>query len=581
VKRGILIVLASVGGVVLFLLLFLLGLSWALLSPTPLADRLVLEVDLDRGLVETVPDDPIFMALERHRVRTRDVVEALHRAAGDDRVVGVLVRGGGGLPGWGTAEELREAVLHYRESGKPAWYFAETFGEFGPGHGSFFLASAFDRVLLQPSGEVGLTGLSLEAPFLAEALDKLDVEPRFGQRWEYKGAAEMFTESGFTPPAREAMTAMLQSMEASMVEGIAAGRGLDPGSVQALLERGPFMAREALAAGLVDELLYADEVRDRLDEENGGNLESVGVPSYLERSGGAWRRGTRVALVYGVGPVHRGRGGYDPLTGSLSMSSHEVAAAIRSAVDDDRVRAILFRVDSPGGSWVASDQIRRALERAREEGKPVVVSMGDMAASGGYLVAVDADRILAHPSTLTGSIGVVGGRLVTREFWERLGVTWDRVEGSAGGDYYTAVDDFSPEAWERFQDVLDRIYEDFVDRVAQGRGMSPEEVHEVARGRVWTGRDALDLGLVDELGGFTAALLAVRELIEVEPDAPLQLAVYPAERTLFQILMDERRGISVGESLAAVRTSIRMLVFGGGQGLGGPVRAPTLELLGR
>lgn len=579
-KRGIVVVLASVGGVFLFLVLFFLALSWALFTPTPLADRLVLEVDLDRGLVETVPDDPIYLALERHRVRTRDVVEALHRAAEDDRVVGILFRGGGALGGWGTAAELREAVLHFRESGKPAWFFADTFGEFGPGHGAYYLASAFERVLLQPSGEVGLTGLAVEAPFVRETLEKLEVEPRFGQRWEYKTAAEMFTQRGFTEPAREAMESLLDNLEASLVEGVAAGRGIETDEVWELLANGPYMAREALEQGLVDELVYVDEVRRRLDEENDGRVEPVGVPRYLEGSGGAWRRGARVALVYGVGPVHRGHGGYDPLTGGLSMSAHQVAAAIRDATEDERVRAILFRVDSPGGSWVASDQIRRALERAREEGKPVVVSMGDVAASGGYLVAVDADRIIAHPSTITGSIGVVGGRFVTRDFWESLGVTWERVEGSAGADYYTGVDDFSPEAWVRFQAFLDRIYEDFVDRVATGRGMAPERVHEVARGRVWTGREAVELGLIDGLGGFTVALDQVRELIDLEPGAPIQLALYPAERTLFQILMDERRGLSVGESLAAFRSSVRAL-FTGGPRVGGAVRAPSLEILGR
>lgn len=579
-KRAIVIALASVGGVLLFLLLFFLGLGWALFSPTPLPDRMVLEVDLNQGLVETVPDDPFYLALERRRLRTREVVESLERARGDDRVVGVLFRGGGGLPGWGTAEELREAVEAYRGSGKPAWFFAETFGEFTPGHGSFYLATAFDRVYLQPSGEVGLTGLSVEAPFLREALEKLDVEPRFDQRREYKSAGEIFTERGFTGPAREALRSMLESMEASLVSGIARGRGHDEAAVRALLARGPFLATEALNEGLVDELLYLDQVRERLEAENGGEVAGVGAASYLSRSGRAWDRGARVALVYGVGPVFRGRGGYDPLTGGMSMGADQVAGAIREAADDDRVRAILFRVNSPGGSWVASDQVRRALERAREKGKPVVVSMGDVAASGGYLVAVDADRILAHPSTLTGSIGVIAGRFVTRDFWERFGVTWDRVEVGEGADYYTAVDDFSPEAWNRFQLFLDRIYDDFMDRVAVGREMSPERVEQLARGRVWTGREALERGLVDELGGFVRALEVVRELAELEPDAPLQVVVYPAEKTLFQLLLEEGRGVSLGEGVGAVRTFLRSILAGGG-GPSGPVRMPPLEVLGR
>jgi protease IV len=297
VKRVVLIVLASVGGVVLFLMLFLLAMSWALLSPTPLPDRVVLEVDLNQGLVETVPDDPFQLALERRRLRTREVVEALHRAADDRRVVGVLFRGGGGLPGWGTAEELREAVLHFRASGKPAHFFAETFGEFTPGHSSYYLATAFEQVFLQPSGEVGLTGLSLEAPFVRGSLEKLEIEPRMDQRWEYKGAAEVFTEERFTDASREALSVMLGSIEASLVAGIAEGRGMEESRVTGLLGDGPFPASEALAAGLVDELLYLDEVLDRLEELDEREVGSVGVSRYLARAGGAWRRGPRVALI--------------------------------------------------------------------------------------------------------------------------------------------------------------------------------------------------------------------------------------------------------------------------------------------
>jgi protease IV len=606
VKRVLVLILASIGGVVLFLFVFFLALSWALLSPTPLPDRMVMEVDLNQGLVETVPDDPIYLALERHRIRTREVVEALHRAANDDRVVEVLFRGSAGLPGMGTAEELREAILHFRESGKPARYFAETFGEFGPGHAGYYLATAFDQVLLQPSGEVGITGLGVEGPFLAEALEKLDVEPIFDQRWEYKSAGEIFTERGFSEPAREALRTSLEAIHASLVAGVAQGRGLEEARVRELLGQGPFPALEAREAGLVDDLIYLDDIRDRLEEEHGDDVGRVGVRSYLTRSGGAWGRGARVALVYGVGPVLRGQGGYDPLTGSLTMSSDRVAAAIRDATDDERVRAIVFRVDSPGGSWVASDQIRRALERARERGKPVVVSMGDVAASGGYLVAVDADRILAHPSTLTGSIGVIAGRFATRDFWERFGITWDRVEVGEGADYYSGLDGFTPEGWQRFQLFLDRIYDDFVDRVAQGRGLDHDRVHEVARGRVWTGQQALELELIDGLGGYTAALAAARELADLEPDAPVQVAVYPAERTLFQVLMEEGRGVSVrgdapsglaavaqaGEALRALAWTLRTVGVPGAPGglrLGpgrpgwsyGPVQAPPLEFLVR
>ena len=589
-KRALIVFLAAIGGVVVLTMLVFMGLTWFFFAPAPLPDRVVLEVDLQDGLVETLPEDPLLLALERRRMRTRDVVEALDAAADDPRVVGVMVRGGMGLPGWGTAEDLREAVARFRSTGKPAHYFVETFGELGPGQLSYHLATAFDRVMLQPSGEVGLAPLLMEAFFLADAFEELEIEPRFDARWEYKDAHEMFTRRAFSPDAREARVALLESLEASLVDGMSGGRGLPADSARILMEGGPYPAREAEAAGLVDALGYLDEARDDLSEVAEGGSERVGVMDYLERSGRGWNQGPRVALIYGVGTIHRGRSGYDPFTGGTSLGGTTVAAAIREAVDDPAVRAILFRVDSPGGSWVASDQVRREIQRARDRDIPVVVSMGDLAASGGYVVAMDADRVVAQPSTFTGSIGVVGGRFVTEDFFRSLGIDWDRVEATAGGDFYSMVDDFSPEHWERFQLFLDRIYDDFVDGVAQARGMSWNEAEVLARGRVWSGRDARERDLVDELGGFVTALAVIRELLEEDADAPLQVATYPAERTLLQLLLEEGRsadgpgvlgGSWVQGFVAPLRTVVELAARVGLVEPHGPVRMEAWTVPGR
>jgi protease IV len=258
-------------------------------------------------------------------------------------------------------------------------------------------------------------------------------------------------------------------------------------------------------------------------------------------------------------------------------------------VEDDRVRAILFRVDSPGGSYVASDVVRRELARAQEEGKPVVVSMGNVAASGGYLVSLEADRIVAHPTTLTGSIGVLAGKFVTRDLWERLGIQWERIEAGGESTFFSPIDDFSEEEWERFQDYLDRVYDEFVGLVAEGRGMEIEAVDAVARGRVWTGVDALDRGLVDELGGFSVAVAAVREALELEPDQPIDLATFPAERTLFQLLMEDgwRTGVAAwvgggaveGEFMRVLRPVWSLAAETGLLGdRPGPVRMPPVEI---
>ena len=563
-KRAITLFLAGVGAFVVLGMTLVLFTTWVLFSPGSLPDRIVVEFDLADGLVEAFPADPLLLAFERRRLRTRDVVEALDRAASDPRVAGLLVRGGGPLAGWGMADEVRDAVLRFRASGKPALYQTDTFGELTPGQLGYHLATAFDEIYLQPSGEVGLAPLLMEGFFLGDAFEKLGVDPRFDRRWEYKDAQELFTETGFTEPARQAREAVLRSLEGELTGGIAAGRSLAPDSARSLLAGGPYPAREALAAGLVDGLAYADEVLDRMEELVEGTPTLMGVAAYLDRAGGAWASGPRVAVIHAGGAIARGRGGLDFLSGGSSVGAATLARSIRMAVADPSVRAILFRVDSPGGSWAASDQIRHEIRRARDGGIPVVVSMADFAASGGYAIAMDADRIVAHPSTLTGSIGVLGGKLITEEFWSSLGVEWDRVQVTDGGDYYSGIVDYSPEQWDRFQLFLDRIYEDFTAGVAEGRGMSPLAVEAVARGRLWSGRDAVSLGLVDRLGGYQVALEEVRELLGEEVGAPLTVVTFPAERSLLELILEEVRGgggggsgVRAGDAISGLLSPIR------------------------
>ncbi|TVP50334.1 MAG: signal peptide peptidase SppA [Gemmatimonadales bacterium] len=566
--RFLLLALATIGGVVLLGFFFLVVVSLALFSPGErLPGSFVLELDLTRGVVETVSDDPFALAFARGRPTVRDIVGTLERAAGDDRVEGLRVIGGSGVGGWATTQEIHGAVTRFRASGKPTLLFAETFGELAPAQGAYFLATAFDEIVLQPSGEVGLAGLALEAPFFRGVFERWDIVPQFESRGEYKDAAEIFENTGFSPPVREALEAVLVSIRDELVGGISGGRGISADSAGALLAAGPFSARQALDAGLVDRLGYRDEARAALDARvrNGerpdgaapgdaadraasdlapaDSVAAVSFGRYADAAGTGWNRGTRIALVHGSGAIQRGDSpGFDPLGGGTGMGANAVARALRQAASDPDTRAILFRVDSPGGSYVASDIIRREVIRARERGIPVVVSMGNAAASGGYLISADADRIIAHPTTLTGSIGVVAGKFVVDDFLRSLGVSVDKVDLGDDHGFYSAMGDLSPAdaAWLSRQ--VDRIYEDFVDIVAEGRGMDRAAVDAVARGRVWSGRDALAAGLVDDLGGFDVALAHARELAGLEPDADLELRRFPAERTLFEVLMSEFRG---------------------------------------
>lgn len=489
----------------------------------------VLELDLSEPAHDG-PATPERRLARRGAPELRDIVETLERAGRDERVAGLLARVDAPADGLADAQELRDAVTAFRASGKFAVAYADSFGEFAGGDLAYYVATAFDEVAVQPSGGVGITGVSREYRFFRDALDKLGVKARFGRRHEYKNATEVFTERGFTPAHREATLRLVESQFEQLLAGISAGRGLGGDAARALVDEGPLSGEEARDGGLIDRLAYRDEVIDGVRERTGGNATLLYLARYRRRAVRTRRRATTVAVIHGSGAVTRGRSRLSPLTGR-SMGADTVASALRAAVADRRVRAILFRIDSPGGSYVGSDTIWREVVRAREAGKPVVASLGNVAASGGYFVAMAADRIVAHPGTLTGSIGVLAGKPIVAGLLDRLGIGADRVTAGAHAGIMAASRDFEPGEWDRLQDWLDRVYDDFTGKVASGRGLSGAHVAEVARGRVWTGADAAERGLVDELGGYRAALDAIRSAVGLGAGDPVRLVPYPRPRS--------------------------------------------------
>ena len=511
--------------------------------------RAILELDLERAVPETPPDNP-FAAFGGEKVLTlRDVVDALEKAGDDRHVVGLVARLGAAPLGVAEIQEIRDAVKAFRAKKKFAVAYSETFGEFGPGNGAYYLATAFDEIWLQPSGDVGLNGLVGESPFLRGTLDKLGVKPEFAQRHEFKNAMNLYTETKFTDAHREATRKLLESIFGQLVKGIAEGRKMTEADVRAAIDRGPYLGPEALEARLVDGLAYRDEVHAKLKEKGGSGAKFFGLQPYLKKEGRPHADGKRtIALVYGVGGVVRGKSSGNPLTGGQTMGSETVAKAIRTAVEDDSVAAILFRVSSPGGSYVASDTIWREVVLARKAGKPVVVSMGEVAASGGYFVAMPADKIVAQPGTITASIGVLAGKMVTPAMWEKVGLTFDQVEVGANANMWNASRSFSAAEWARFNAWLDRIYDDFTTKVAEGRKLPKEKVLEIAKGRVWTGEDAKGLGLVDELGGFPAALKLAKEAAKIPAGEKVKVTVFPREKNPFEQLSERLSGEEEGES---------------------------------
>jgi protease-4 len=509
----------------------------------PIPAVTVLELDLERDIGETASAGALLSPTSSLTVR--DVVFSLEQAAKDPKVRGLYVRIGGSGHGLATSQEIRDAVAAFRASGKPTLAFSESFGELSPGTGGWYVATAFDDVWLQPAGVVSLLPLSGETPFARDTFAKVGVEPAFAARKEFKNAPNTFTEQGFTDAHREATTRLLTSAQETLVAQIASSRPAlgDAAQVAALLSGGPYDAAAALEKKLVDKLGYRDEAVARIKERAGPNAKLLWLSRYHQRAGTAYDddhgQGPVVAVVTAVGQIHRGRSNDDPLTGQSSVGSDTTAAALRQALEDPDVRAIVLRIDSPGGSVTASETIAHEVERAMKAGKPVVASMANVAGSGGYYIAMNAAAIVAQPGTITGSIGVYAGKMVTTRLWEQLGVNFETISvGDADTSFYSTDAPYSPEARARLDALVDGIYTSFVGKVAAGRKKSFEEIEPVARGRIWTGTDAKEHGLVDELGGWPVTLKVVRQKLSLPDDAPLRVRDFPPALPPLQALLE-------------------------------------------
>ncbi len=518
----------------------LLIAAWSLGSGISFHHGNVLAVRLDRPVVETAPRDRLSRLLGEETLVLRDLVAAIDAAREDDRIDGLYLEVDDTSLGWAQGEELRAAITRFRKSGKWTVAWAETFGEMGGGTGAYWLASACREVYLAPPGDVGLTGLRVETPFIRGLLDKLGIVPQFGQRKEYKNAVNTYTETDYTRPHREALEALLDVLYGELVDGIAAGRELTPERVRELIDGGPWTGDEAKEHGLVDDLLYRDQLMDLLEKKAGRDDPLEPVDRYLDRREPFSSGRKKLAVVYAVGAIQRGESGADPLYGR-TMGSDTIVRALRKAREDDSVDAVVLRVDSPGGSYVASDLIRREVVRTAKE-KPLLVSMGNYAASGGYFISMQGPSILADRTTITGSIGVFGGKFVTRDFWEKkLGIRFPGIQRGRHADLMSTQEPWDEEGWAKMNSLLDRIYDDFVTKAAKGRGMTYDELEPLAHGRVWAGKDAHARKLVDEIGGLREAL--DRACVEAggEPGEGYRVEVLPRPKSFLERLLSRDR----------------------------------------
>ena len=562
IGRYLIVGLAVIGGVALAgMTLGGCGLLVTARWTEGIEEKTVLEIDFQKGLEEYVPGKALTKALHGKKPTVRSYIEGLIKARDDKRVVGIIARIGGGLR-IARVQEIRDAIKAFRKKGKFAVAYAETFGEFAGGHSKYYLATAFDEIYLQPSGDIGFNGLMMATPFIKGTLDKLGVEAQMDHRKEYKNFKNFFTHTKFSKAHKEASLKIINSLFDQICQGIAQSRGLTVEKIKDVANNGPLLAQEALAENFVDGLAYRDEIREKLKKRFGEECNFLKFKKYFKKAKSPFRSGKRIALIYGVGGVKRGSSGYDPMTEESMMGSDTVCKAFRQAIKDDEVKAILFRVDSPGGSYVASDTIWRETIRAKEKGKPVIVSMGSLAASGGYFVSMEADKIVAQPGTLTGSIGVLAGKMYSKGLFDKLGISWDEVHTSRNAGLWQPFKSFSRSEWDKLQASLDRIYEDFTAKVAKGRKLPKEKVLEIAKGRVWTGLDAKERGLVDELGGFERALELAKEASKIGKDDKIELKLYPKPDSAFaemmQSMLDEATNAPMEDLYAQLRPLVKV-----------------------
>jgi protease-4 len=541
-RRGVRLVLSLIGlAVVVSMAAVVLTFVAVSRGPSvPSSATLVLRPGGD--LPEVEPDDVVGQVFGRDVSTVRGFVEALRRASRDDRVRAVLLMPSTlNVPYWGKVQEMRDAIVAFRKSGKHVTAFLE----FG-GDREYYLASAADRVFLMPTSSLDLTGVASYEMFFRGTLDKIGAYPDFVHIGDYKTAPNQLTQKGFTPAHREMAQSLNRDMYDQLVAGIADARKKSENEVRDLLDKGPFVAKEALDAGLVDDLAYEDELDDRVPELGDGKatrrMEGGDYQRTRPQSVGLRTR-SRIAVLYVVGTIVSGRSGFDGVNGSV-VGSETIIDQIRKIRDDASIKAIVLRIDSPGGSSVASDVIWRELKITRDENpkRPIVTSMSDLAASGGYYIAMPTEAIVAQPGTLTGSIGIFGGKMVIGGTLDKVGVTTEAVVSGANAGIYSPFAPFTPAQREKVASFMDDFYRNFLTKVAESRKSTPEAIHAVAQGRVWTGRQALDHGLVDALGGLDAAVALAKEKAKIPANEDVQLVVYPERRGLLDALSEQFGG---------------------------------------
>ena len=538
----LLAVLISVAGMVVLLLV--VGREPVVASNSVLALR------VEGDLADATSDSVFDSLMSTRRIGVRTIVENLRKAKADSRISVVVVTPANLTSAyWARLQEVRDAIIDFRKSGKKAVAHLEYGGD-----REYFIATGCDRVFLLPTSPLDLSGLATYALFLRGTLDKIGAYPDFFHIGNYKTAPNQLTEKTFTPAHREMTESINNDLFEQLVQAVAEGRKKTVADVRQLVDQGPFLPEEALRLGFVDDLAYEDQVGAKVQPRDKG-VSRIKGEDYARVSAGSvgLGGGSRIAVINAVGLINSGRSGFDPLNGAVA-GSDTLVEYIRKARGDRSIKAIVLHVDSPGGSTIASDVIWRELmlTRTGPDARPLVASMSDLAASGGYYIAMAAPDIVAEPGTLTGSIGIYGGKIVTGGTYEKLGMSVEAVSVGKHAEMNSPVRPYSEAERAKMEAQLRAFYDQFVEKAAASRHMKPEALDAIARGRVWTGRQAKNLGLVDVLGGLDRAVALAKERAKIPAQESVELVVYPPKRSLYELLSASLSGMDQRAELAAL-----------------------------
>ncbi len=511
----------------LFIVFLAIGRIFANKAPS-VAGNSVLVLSLRGDIPEAAPVDVGLPFFQQQAAPTvRDLWTSLHAAATDNRIKAVVLEPRGLMAGWGRLEELRQELADFKKSGKPVYAFLES-----PGSREYYLASAADRIYLSPGDVLQVKGFLLEAMYFKNGLDKLGVQFEVDHIGRYKDAGDVLTRTNMSPETREVLGQVLDQIYGDFCSTVGQGRHKSADDIKTLIDMGPFTADQAKANGLIDQLGYRDELYSDLRKKTGeSKLNRIDIRSYFRAEPG---RGDRIAMLVGDGDIVQGDPG-NAFGGGTEIADRAFAKLIRQVRNDSAVKGVILRVNSPGGDSLASDLILHEL-KLLSAAKPTVISMSDVAASGGYYISMTGDSVVAYPDTITGSIGVLYARPVVRGLFDKLGIQADLLSRGKLAEMDSVTQPLSDAAKQKLHEAIESTYKLFVTKVASARKRAYDQIDQIAQGRVWMGTQARQNGLVDQLGGLDQAIAMVRQKAHLPPTGDTNLVMFPPRRSLLEVL---------------------------------------------